>query len=86
MDVALAILFTVTTGSAVNACVPPERPFLPASTEDIQAYADLIRQDFETYIADVQDYFRCIDEERARAFVEAQDVSEEYERFVRIVE
>lgn len=86
MDVVLAILFTLTTGSALNACVPPERPFLPASEEDIQAYADLIGQDFEAYIADVQDYFRCIDEERARAFVEAQDVSEEYARFVRIVE
>ena len=82
----LAILFTLTTGSALTACVPPERPFLPTSAEDIQAYADLIRQDFETYISAVQDYFRCIDDERARAFVEAQDVSEEYARFVRIVE
>jgi hypothetical protein len=59
---------------------------LPGSEEDIRAYADLIRQDFETYIADVQDYFRCIDEERARAFVEAQEVSEDYGRFIRIVE
>ena len=83
---ALAILFTVMTGSAVNACVPPERPFLPASAEDIQAYADLIRQDFEAYIAAAQDYFRCIDAERARAFVEAQNVSEDYGRFVHIVE
>ena len=83
---ALVILLTLTTGSAVNACVPPERPFLPASTEDIRAFADLIRQDFEAYIAAVQEYFRCIDDERARAFVEAQDVSEEYARFVRIVE
>jgi hypothetical protein len=84
--VALAILFTLTTGSALNACVPPERPFLPASEEDIRAYADLIRQDFEAYIAAVQDYLRCIDEERARAFLEAQEVSEDYGRFTRIVE
>ena len=34
----------------------------------MRTYADLIRGDFEAYIADVQEYFRCIDEERARAF------------------
>ena len=83
---ALAILFTVMTGSALNACVPPERPFLPASAEQIQAYAELIRQDFEAYIAAVQDYFRCNDEERARAFLEAQEVSKDYGQFVRMVE
>jgi hypothetical protein len=52
----------------------------------MQAYAELIRQDFEAYITDVQDYFRCIDEERARAFREAQEVSVDYGRFVRTVE
>jgi hypothetical protein len=48
----------------------------------MRTYADLIRVDFESYIADVQDYFRCLDEERARAFVEAREVSEEYGRFL----
>lgn len=38
------------------------------------------------YIADVQDYFRCLDDERARAFVEAREVSEEYVRFLEAVE
>ena len=70
----------------VHACTPPERPFLPASRDDIRAYADLIRGDFESYIADVQDYFHCLDEERARAFVEARKVSREYGRFVSAVE
>ncbi len=70
----------------VHACTPPERPFLPASRDDMRAYADLIRADFEAYIADVQDYFRCFDEERARAFVEAKEVSEEYGRFVEALE
>jgi hypothetical protein len=72
--------------SPAHACTPPERPFLPTSREDISAYADLIRKDFEAYIADVQDYFRCLDEERARAFVEAREVSEEYGRFVDALE
>jgi len=77
-----AILVMVATASGAAACVPPERPFLPQSQEDMRTYADLIRTDFEIYIAEVQDYFRCIDAERARAFVEAQQVSEDYGRFV----
>ncbi|MBL4919181.1 hypothetical protein [Szabonella alba] len=72
--------------SAAHACIPPERPFLPMSREDMRIYADLIRGDFESYIADVQDYFRCLDEERARAFVEAREVSEEYGRFIEALE
>lgn len=47
----------------------------------MQAYADLLRQDFETYIADFEAYMRCLDAERARAFEEAQAVSREYARF-----
>ncbi|MBC7146352.1 MAG: hypothetical protein H5U24_13225 [Thioclava marina] len=68
------------------ACASPERPFLPTSREDMRTYADLIRGDFEAYFADVQDYFRCLDEERARAFVEAREVSEEYARFLDALE
>jgi hypothetical protein len=64
-------------------CVAPERPFLPQSSADMRLYADLLRADFETYIADVQVYFRCLDAERARAFTEARDVSEDYGRFQR---
>lgn len=67
------------------ACVPPVRPFLPASREDMRAYADLIREDFEAYIVDVQQYFRCLDEERARAFGEAGKVSEDYGRFLEAI-
>jgi hypothetical protein len=81
------LLITVlVTGVPAYACTRPERPFLPASREDMRTYADLIRGDFEAHIADVQDYFRCLDEERARAFVEAREVSEEYGRFIEAVE
>ena len=52
----------------------------------MRTYADLIRADFESYIADVQGYFRCLDAERARAFIEAREVSEDYGRFVSAVE
>lgn len=86
-NISLVLLITVlVAGGPAHACIPPERPFLPASREDMRAYADLIREDFEAYIADVQDYFRCLDKEHARAFDEARAVSEEYGRFVDAVD
>ena len=81
----LLILGVGAAGPAA-ACISPARPFLPQSQEDMRTYADLIRGDFEAYIVDVQEYFRCIDEERARAFIEAREVSEEYGRFIEVVE
>ena len=68
------------------ACTAPERPFLPERSEDIREYADLLRSDFEGYIADIQEYFRCLDAERQRAFHEAQEVSRDYGRLVEILE
>jgi len=86
-NIPLALLITVLVVSyPAHACIPPERPFLPASRDDMRTYADLIRGDFEADIADVQIYFRCLEQERARAFVEAREVSEEYGRFVEALE
>lgn len=68
-------------GVALADCLPPEPPWLPSGAADVRIYADLIRADFENYIAEVQEYFRCLDAERARAFAEAQEVSREYVRF-----
>ena len=86
MGFLLLILIAGAAGSAAAACIPPERPFLPQSSVDMRTYADLIRADFESYIGDVQGYFRCLDAERARAFIEAREVSEDYGRFVSAVE
>ena len=82
------VLMILAIGAAgqVASCTKPERPFLPQSREDMRIYADLIRADFETYIAEVQNYFRCLYEERARAFIEAREFSEDYGRFVEAVE
>lgn len=71
----------VSCSSASANCFAPERPWLPSDTADVRAYADLIREDFEGYISVVQEYFRCLDAERARAFTEAQEVSQDYGRF-----
>jgi len=77
---ALALCLGEPAGAAT--CFPPTVPFVPSDPEAQRQFADLIRQDFETYIVDVQEYFRCMDAERARAFEEAREVSEEYGRFL----
>ena len=70
-------------GSAsAETCVAPSRPFVPNDPQAAQEYEEIIRRDFEAYIQDIQSYFRCLDEERARAFQEAREVSEEYGRFL----
>ena len=73
------------SGQMASACIAPERPFLPARPDDVREYADLLRADFEGYIADIQEYFRCLDAERQRAFLEAQEVSRDYGRLVEIL-
>lgn len=82
------IIWFVFMGSLAQAetCLAPSRPFVPNDPAAAKEYENLIRQDFENYISDVQDYFRCIEGERARAFTEAQEVSQEYGQFVQQVE
>lgn len=70
------------TNAGAMTCYPPRVPFVPGDLASQLEFKDLIRQDFEGYIADVQGYFRCLDAERARAFEEAQTVSEQYRRFL----
>ncbi len=84
----IAIVLPISVGSAAQAetCIAPARPFVPNDPEAAREYADLIRRDFENYISDVQDYFRCMEGERARAFNEAQEVSQEYGQFIQLVQ
>ena len=83
-----AILLVTCLAGEVSAasCLPPPRPFVPSDSEAAQAYVDLIRSDFELYIQDIQSYFRCLEAERARAFEEAREVSEEYGRFLETID
>ena len=83
---ALMIVATPAQAAVAAPCLAPERPFLPQSREEMRRFADLLRADFETYIAEVQTYFRCLDEERARAFVEAREVVEQYGHFQHALE
>ena len=83
---AVFVLLAMVAWPLASPCVPPERPYLPSTPGDMRTYADLLKADFEGYIAGVQDYFRCLDAERVRAFAEAQEVSAEYGRFLEAVE
>ena len=71
--------------AAAESCLPPPRPFVPGDPQVVRDYADIIRSDFELYIRDIQSYFRCFERERARAFEEAREVSQEYGRFLQAV-
>ncbi|MGX0877884.1 hypothetical protein ACSSV4_002580 [Roseovarius sp. MBR-154] len=82
---ALALLICAPGPGFTESCLAPPRPFLPSDSQAARDYADIIRGDFEGYIQDIQSYFRCLDSERARAFEEAREVSEDYGRFLQLV-
>ena len=82
---AAVLLACLPEAGVAGSCLAPPRPFVPSDSQAARDYADLIRGDFEVYIEDIQNYFRCLDAERARAFEEAREVSEEYGRFLQLV-
>lgn len=82
--ISLLLLVSLTGQAHGQTCYAPERPFVPTVPQDVNEYRDLIGRDFENYIADIQSYFRCLEEERVRAFEEAREVSQEYGRFLEI--
>jgi hypothetical protein len=82
---AVALLMLVPVVSLAESCLAPVRPFVPSDSQAARDYADIIRRDFEVYITDIQDYFRCLEQERARAIEEAREVSQDYGRFLELV-
>jgi hypothetical protein len=82
---AKALLLLVGAASQAGSCLAPVRPLVPSDSQAARDYADIIRQDFEAYISDIQDYFRCLEQERARACEEAREVSQDYGRFLELV-
>lgn len=77
--------FALASSAGAETCLAPLRPFVPSDPAAAREYAEIIRRDFELYIEDIQNYFRCLETERARAFEEARDVSQEYGAFLAIV-
>lgn len=76
----IALLLPTVTNAI---CLAPTRPYVPSDPGAAVAYADLIKADFEAYFREAQEYFICVDEERARVFTEASVVSEGYAKFLR---
>ena len=83
-NVTVFLLLVSPKAVIAQSCYAPERPFVPSDPQDVREFRDLIGRDFETYIADIQSYFRCLEKERVRAFEEAREVSDEYGRFLEI--
>jgi len=82
--VAVLMMASSTPGFA-QGCMAPAVPYLPADRADIRTYANILRADFETYFADAQAYFHCLEQERSRAFVEAQEVTAAYARMLEVL-
>lgn len=82
---AVVILSTLCSPGFAQTRLAPARPVLPNDSSSVLVYADILRRDFDLYISDIEAYFRCLDEERARAFKEAHEVSEDYVRFLKMV-
>lgn len=84
--IVLSVLITFANSGASlalgNGCLAPIRPFAPADREAIKEYRDIIRDDYETYLREVTQYFLCLDDERRRVFSEAKEVSDEYNQFI----
>lgn len=61
-----AVMVVLSWGSAAIAgtCLPPA----PTNTEDVRAYANLLKRDAETYFTDVERYFRCLDQQRREVY------------------
>lgn len=77
------LLITMLLPTVTNAiCLAPTRPYVPSDLVAAAAYAELIKADFETYFREAQEYFRCVDEERALTFLETGAVSESYAKFL----
>ncbi len=61
-----------------SGCIAPVVPFVPADPSDRAEYIDLLKRDFEDYFGAVSAYFRCLENERERAFSEAQQATQVY--------
>ena len=76
--------FDISQGLA-QTCIPPTRPYSPNNAEIAREYADILRQDFETYLQNVQRFFLCLDQARVEMVGITNEVIEDYQRFLEIV-
>jgi len=63
-----------------SVCYLPERPIDYRLTKNDPLY-EFARQEFQDYLEDMETYMRCLEQERANAFLQ---LKEDYEEFQRI--
>jgi hypothetical protein len=51
-------------------CTPPDPPYLPTDDGDLEEWREVIKDEFNMYFKDSEDYVRCLDRERARVLQE----------------
>lgn len=68
--------------SHAEICLPLVPPELPSDARLMREFEGLLRDEFEQYLNDVTEYFRCIDAERDRAWREAAGVTAQYGAFL----
>ncbi|MEO0668530.1 MAG: hypothetical protein AAFZ99_11520 [Pseudomonadota bacterium] len=80
------IVLSWSSASIAGSCLPPVPPWMPTNAHDVQAYADLLQRDAETYFTDVERYFRCLDQERREVFEQVRDFTEDYARVLELLD
>ena len=76
-----AIVFSVAPSASVAFCSPPTPPAL-TSEALAREFEPEFRRDFEHYFAATSIYFRCLEDERRRIMVEAEETAQRYDRFL----
>jgi hypothetical protein len=49
----MVFLLTVPIPAHASPCLAPDRPFLPSDARAVLDFADILRRDFDVYIADI---------------------------------
>mgnify|MGYP001826899302 CR=1 FL=1 len=80
------IVLSWSSAAIAGSCLPPAPPWMPTDADDVQAYADLLKRDAEAYFADVENYFRCLDQQRREVFEQARVVSGDYARVLEFLD
>ena len=76
-----AIALGTAPSGAFAFCSPPIPPE-PTSEALAREYEPEFRQDFERYFSDTTAYFQCLDDERRRVLIEAEETAQRYDRFL----
>ncbi len=66
-------------------CLPPEAPMTELPVDVLAEYRAEIAAEFEAYFSSITEHIACLDEERARAMIEARAATEAYTRLINTI-